>query len=209
MTEGLAVGAGGLQDAASLVHPIFGRRLDDPCPGCARAWFGMGCFWGAERLFWRLPGVRLTAVGYLGGWDPEPTYERVCSGRTGHAETVMVVFDPERLPYEALLSAFWEGHDPTQGWRQGNDVGPQYRSLIACADQAQFEAARASLRRYQQALSAAGFGRITTEILYPAPPFHFAEADHQQYLFYRPWGYCGLGGTGVRCPPATDPDGKR
>lgn len=191
------------REAASLIHPIFGRPLGDPCPGLSRVWLAMGCFWGAERLFWGLSGVHLTAVGYLGGSDPEPTYERVCTGTTGHAETVMVVFDRERLPDEELLSIFWEGHDPTQGWRQGNDVGPQYRSLIACADQMQFEAAVRSLRRYERALADAGWGPITTEILYPAPPFHFAEPHHQQYLFHNPRGYCGLAGTGVRCPRAS------
>lgn len=191
---------GGREGAAALIHPVFGRALGDPCPGRPRAWLGMGCFWGAERLFWRLPGVELTAVGYLGGSDPHPTYERVCAGTTGHAETVMVVFDPKRLSYEELLCVFFEHHDPTQGWRQGNDVGPQYRSLIACADRSQFDAASASLRRYGAALRAAGFGPITTEILFPAPPFHFAEPYHQQYLFHRPDGYCGLAGTGVPCP---------
>ncbi|GIX34091.1 MAG: peptide methionine sulfoxide reductase MsrA [Lysobacterales bacterium] len=185
---------------SELIHPVFGLRLGDPCHGLSRAWLAMGCFWGAERLFWRLPGVRLTAVGYLGGWTDAPSYEAVCTGNTGHAETVMVVFDERSLPYEALLAAFFEGHDPTQGWRQGNDVGSQYRSLIACADETQYRLAVQCRDAYGQALTAAGFGPITTEILFPAPPFHFAEAYHQQYLFHRPTGYCGLQGTGVRCP---------
>jgi peptide-methionine (S)-S-oxide reductase len=163
------------------------------------ALFGMGCFWGAERKFWQAPGVYSTAVGYAAGHTPSPTYEEVCSGKTGHAEVVLVVFDPRKTSYGEMLRLFWENHDPTQGMRQGNDVGTQYRSGIYWADEAQRGAAEASRDAYQQRLTAAGFGAITTEIL-PAPEFHYAEAYHQQYLAKNPGGYCGLGGTGVDCP---------
>ncbi|MGC2857682.1 peptide-methionine (S)-S-oxide reductase MsrA [Novispirillum sp. DQ9] len=181
-------------------HEVLGTPLSGPLPaGYAEAVFGLGCFWGAERKFWQVPGVHSTAVGYAGGHTPNPTYEEVCSGRTGHAEVVRVVFDPARVPYEALLAVFWESHDPTQGMRQGNDVGTQYRSCIHTVTAAQHAAAEASRAAYQQALAQAGHGAITTEIT-PAPPFYFAEAFHQQYLSKNPGGYCGLGGTGVRCP---------
>ena len=161
--------------------------------------FGMGCFWGAERKFWETPGVHSTAVGYAGGITPNPTYEELCSGRTGHAEVVRIVFDPEKVSYEDLLRVFWENHDPTQGMRQGNDVGTQYRSVIYCYGDTQRRAAEASRLAYQQVLKAAGFGPITTEIR-EAPKFYYAEDYHQQYLAKNPSGYCGVGGTGVRCP---------
>ena len=184
-------------------HYVLGTPLEPPFPdGTERAVFGMGCFWGAERGFWELDGVYTTAVGYAGGYTPNATYEEVCSGRTGHNEVVLVVFRPEELGYEDLLRAFWEGHDPTQGMRQGNDVGTQYRSGIYTFDEAQREAASASRERYQRELSAAGLGRITTEIV-PAPEFYYAEDYHQQYLAKNPGGYCGLGGTGVACPVGT------
>jgi peptide-methionine (S)-S-oxide reductase len=162
----------------------------------------MGCFWGAERIFWQAPGVYTTAVGYAGGITPNPTYEEVCGGRTGHAEAVLVGFDASLTGYEELLRLFWEGHYPTQGMRQGNDVGTQYRSLILCADGAQLRAAEASRDAYQRVLNASGHGEITTEILPPDPqrPFYYAEDYHQQYLEKNPGGYCGLGGTGVACP---------
>jgi peptide-methionine (S)-S-oxide reductase len=182
-------------------HAANGHPLHPPYPaGLATALFGMGCFWGAERLFWPLPGVHVTAVGYAGGFTPHPTYEEVCSGRTGHTEAVLVVFDPARIGYAELLRVFWEGHDPTQFMRQGNDVGTQYRSAIYTADDAQAAAAAHSARRFQAALDERGLGRITTEIA-PAPPFYFAEAYHQQYLHKNPGGYCGLGGTGACLPP--------
>lgn len=181
-------------------HFVLDARLIPPFPeGMERALFGMGCFWGAERRFWQTPGVYSTAVGYAGGYTPNPTYQEVCTGRTGHAEVVQVVFDPARVRYEDLLRIFWESHDPTQGMRQGNDVGTQYRSAIYCFDEAQRRAAEASRDAYQRALTAAGHGRITTEIR-PAPAFYYAEAYHQQYLAKNPQGYCGLGGTGVSCP---------
>lgn len=182
-------------------HFVNGHPLDPPWPaGCAEALFGMGCFWGAERKFWRLgAGVYVTAVGYAGGTTRHPTYADVCTGRTGHAEVVRVVYDPALLPFDELLRTFWESHDPTQGMRQGNDVGTQYRSVIYAATEAQLRAARASRDLYQQALTHAGFGAITTEIA-PAPTFYYAEADHQQYLAKNPDGYCGLGGAGVACP---------
>jgi len=181
-------------------HFVNGNPLVPPYPaGYQVATFGLGCFWGAERRFWQLPGVHVTAVGYAGGATPNPTYEEVCSGRTGHAEVVRVVFDPDRLSYEELLRAFWESHDPTQGMRQGNDVGTQYRSGIYFHDAAQRAAAESSKAAYQRALAANGLGGITTEIL-PAPEFYFAEDYHQQYLAKNPGGYCGLGGTGVACP---------
>jgi peptide-methionine (S)-S-oxide reductase len=181
-------------------HLVLGTRLEPPFPeGLELACFGMGCFWGAERLFWQTPGVHSTAVGYAGGHTPNPTYEEVCSGRTGHAEVVRVVFDPARTSYAELLRVFWEGHDPTQGMRQGNDVGTQYRSAIYASSDAQREAALASRETYARALRDAGHGPVTTEVR-DAPPFWYAEAYHQQYLARNPGGYCGLGGTGVACP---------
>jgi peptide-methionine (S)-S-oxide reductase len=181
-------------------HHVFHRPLTPPyAAGTDIIDFGLGCFWGAERKFWKLPGVWLTAVGYQGGHTPNPDYEEVCSGRTGHAETVRVVFDPAEIPLATLLKVFWEAHDPTQGMRQGNDVGTQYRSAIYTHSAAQPAAALAARDAYQQALTAAGKGAISTEIR-PAPPFYFAEPYHQQYLSKNPDGYCGLGGTGVRCP---------
>jgi peptide-methionine (S)-S-oxide reductase len=161
--------------------------------------FAMGCFWGAERIFWQAPGVYTTAVGYSGGYTPNPTYEEVCSGRTGHAEAVLVAFDEAASSYEEMLKLFWEGHDPTQGMRQGNDLGTQYRSAIFWRDEAQHAVAEASLRAYQQTLTEAGYGAITTELA-PAGAFYYAEDYHQQYLAKNPGGYCGLGGTGVACP---------
>ena len=178
-------------------HFVNGRPLAPPYPeGLQVAEFGLGCFWGAERRFWQAPGVWVTAVGYAGGFTPNPDYKEVCSGRTGHAEVVRVVFDPRETDYAALLRIFWEVHDPTQGMRQGGDVGTQYRSVIHTYGAAQQAAAEASRAAYQQALTAAGRGRITTEIL-PAPTFYFAEDYHQQYLAKNPGGYCGLGGCGV------------
>ncbi|MCL4819439.1 MAG: peptide-methionine (S)-S-oxide reductase MsrA [Vicinamibacteria bacterium] len=181
-------------------HFVNGNPLEPPFPaGLARAVFGMGCFWGAEKCFWSLPGVFTTAVGYAGGLTPNPTYREVCSGLTGHNEVVLVVFDPARLAYDALLRVFWESHDPTQGMRQGNDVGTQYRSGIYVHDDGQRAAAEASRDAFAPALAAAGHGPITTEIV-DAPPFYYAEEYHQQYLAKNPDGYCGLGGTGVSCP---------
>ena len=181
-------------------HFVNGRPLKGPYPGgTERAVVAMGCFWGAERIFWTLPGVWLTAVGYIAGFTPNPTYREVCSGRTGHTEAVLVVFDPAAIAYEAILRRFWEGHDPTQGMRQGNDVGTQYRSGIYTMSEDQAAAAEASRAAYQDRLDAAGHGAITTEIL-PAPEFYFSEDYHQQYLAKNPGGYCGLGGTGVACP---------
>lgn len=181
-------------------HAVLDAPLRGPFPeGTAVAYFGLGCFWGAERAFWQLPGVVSTAVGYQGGSTPNPTYEEVCSGRTGHTEAVQVVYDPARISYEDLLKAFWEGHDPTQGMRQGNDMGTQYRSAIYATSPEQLAAAQASRERYQQALTAAGRGEITTEIA-DAKQFYYAEDPHQQYLHKVPNGYCGLGGTGVSCP---------
>jgi len=181
-------------------HFISGHRIVPPFPaGSELAMFGMGCFWGAERKFWEDPRVYSTAVGYAGGFTPNPTYREVCTGRTGHNEVVRVVFDPKAISYEALLKIFWENHDPTQGMRQGNDVGTQYRSGIYVYGDAQQRAAEASREAYEQRLTAAGLGRITTEIL-PAPEFYYAEDYHQQYLAKNPGGYCGLGGTGVSCP---------
>jgi peptide-methionine (S)-S-oxide reductase len=181
-------------------HFVKGTPLEPPFPdGLEQAVFGLGCFWGAERLFWELEGVYTTAVGYAAGGTPNPTYEEVCSARTGHNEVVLVVFDPKQISYDDLLRAFWEGHDPTQGMRQGNDVGTQYRSGIYTFSDAQSESAEASKARYQAALSEAGRGEITTEIE-PAGPFYYAEDYHQQYLAKVPNGYCGLGGTGVSCP---------
>jgi peptide-methionine (S)-S-oxide reductase len=181
-------------------HFVNGNPLAPPFPaGLERALFGMGCFWGAERKFWQRPGVFTSAVGYAGGVTPNPTYREVCSGGTGHAEVVLAVFDPGRISYDELLRVFWENHDPTQGMRQGNDVGTQYRSAIYWHDDAQRAAAEASRDAYQRELSAAGHGPITSEIA-PASEFYYAEDYHQQYLAKNPDGYCGLGGTGVACP---------
>lgn len=189
------------------VHHALGTPFTPPWPdGAGVAEFALGCFWGAERRFWQTPGVITTAVGYSGGFTPNPTYREVCSGRTGHAESVLVVFDPEQVTYERLLTVFWESHDPTQGMRQGNDVGTQYRSAIYTHSEEQLRLALASRDAYQQALDAAGLGPITTEIA-PAGAFHFAEMDHQQYLSKVPHGYCGLGGTGVSCPVGLGLDG--
>jgi peptide-methionine (S)-S-oxide reductase len=181
-------------------HHVNGHPLQGPWPeGYATAVFGLGCFWGAERLFWETPGVWTTAVGYAGGYTPNPTYEVVCSGRTGHTEAVLVVFDPAQVSYDGLLKVFWEGHDPTQGMRQGNDTGTQYRSAIYITDESQRAAAEASRERFSEQLAAAGYGAITTEIS-PLRAFYYAEPYHQQYLSKNPLGYCGLGGTGVSCP---------
>jgi peptide-methionine (S)-S-oxide reductase len=185
-------------------HYVNGHSLKGPYPeGLELAQFGLGCFWGAERIFWQAPGVWTTAVGYSGGHTPNPTYEEVCSGRTGHTEAVLVVYDPKVTSYEALLKLFWESHDPSQGMRQGNDVGTQYRSAIYTYTPEQRRAAEASRDRFQKELNAAGYGEITTEIK-DAPPFYFAEDYHQQYLAKNPFGYCGLGGTGVSCPTGTN-----
>jgi peptide-methionine (S)-S-oxide reductase len=185
-------------------HFVNGRNLKGPYPdGLAMAIFGLGCFWGAERKFWELgDGIYVTAAGYAGGSTPNPTYEEVCSGRTGHNEVVLVVYDPKKISYESLLKTFWESHDPTQGMRQGNDVGTQYRSGIYVSSPAQRAAAEASRAAYAKALASQGMGVITTEIR-EAPPFYFAEDYHQQYLAKNPHGYCGLGGTGVSCPIGT------
>jgi peptide-methionine (S)-S-oxide reductase len=181
-------------------HFVSGRPLQPPYPeGMQLAMFGLGCFWGAERRFWQQPGVWVTAVGYAGGFTRNPTYEEVCTGRTGHNEVVRVVFDPTAVTFEALLAVFWESHDPTQGMRQGNDVGTQYRSGVYTYDDRQAEQARTSKVAFEKALARAGYGAITTEIL-TAPEFYFAEEYHQQYLAKNPMGYCGLGGTGVSCP---------
>ncbi len=181
-------------------HFVNGHRIAPPFPaGLREAVFGLGCFWGAERLFWELPGVYSTAVGYAGGLTQNPTYEEVCTGLTGHTEVVRVIYDPEKIDYEDLLKAFWESHDPTQGMRQGNDVGTQYRSAIYVLDPEQRAVAEESKRAYQERLAAAGRGTITTEIL-DAPTFYYAEDYHQQYLAKTPDGYCGLKGTGVSCP---------
>ncbi|HET9359053.1 MAG TPA: peptide-methionine (S)-S-oxide reductase MsrA [Vicinamibacterales bacterium] len=186
--------------AVPVTHAVNGARLTPPFPdGLERAVFAMGCFWGAERKFWQAPGVYSTAVGYAGGYTPNATYKEVCSGMTGHTEVVLVVFDPKTTSYDEMLKVFWENHDPTQGMRQGNDVGTQYRSAIYCFSPAQRRAAEASRAAFQDRLTAAGFDRITTEIA-DAPPFYYAEDYHQQYLHKNPDGYCGLGGTGVSCP---------
>ena len=186
--------------AVPAAHFVNTAPLLPPFPaGTELAMFGMGCFWGAERKFWETKGVYSTAVGYAAGFTPNPTYEEVCSGLTGHAEVVRVVFDPAAVSYEDLLRVFWENHDPTQGMRQGNDIGTQYRSGIYCYGDAQRRAALASRDTYQGLLRAAGLGVITTEIV-DAPEFYYAEDYHQQYLAKNPWGYCGPGGTGVRCP---------
>ena len=187
----------------ALRHTISGTELKGPYPdGFERAIFGMGCFWGAERKFWSLPGVHVTAVGYAGGHTPNATYEEVCSGLTGHNEVVLVVYDPARISYEALLKVFWESHNPTQGMRQGNDVGTQYRSGIYVTSDTQRAAAEASKADFGSILRGHGFSEITTEIV-DAPEFYFAEDYHQQYLAKNPSGYCGLGGTGVACPIGT------
>ncbi|KER80597.1 methionine sulfoxide reductase A [Xanthomonas arboricola pv. celebensis] len=185
-------------------HLINGHPLRGEFTGLAQVQFGLGCFWGAERKFWNLPGVYTTAVGYAGGETPNATYGEVCSGQTGHTEAVLVVYDEASVSFAQLLRTFWENHDPTQGMQQGNDVGTQYRSAIYCTTQAQYDAALASRDAYQQQLDAAGYGAITTEIRFPAPAFYYAEDDHQQYLAKHPNGYCGLGGTGVSCPIGLD-----
>ena len=186
-------------------HRVNGNGLKPPFPaGMETAIFGLGCFWGAERKFWQLPGVYATAVGYAGGPTPNPTYQEVCTGMTGHNEVVLVVFDPKKVSYEALLKTFWEGHDPTQGMRQGNDVGTQYRSGIYLTSPAQRRAAEESRKAFQKGLDKAGYGEITTEIL-EAPPFYYAEDYHQQYLAKNPNGYCGLGDTGVSYPIGVTP----
>ena len=186
-----------------LLHEVLGTPLKPPFPATVQtAVFGMGCFWGAERMFWQADGVYTTAVGYAGGFTPNPAYEEVCSGRTGHAEVVLVGFDTTKTSYQEMLRVFWEGHDPTQGMRQGNDVGTQYRSLIMWSDDAQRDAAEASLEAYQAMLTAAGHGTITTELLQTDAehPFYYAEAYHQQYLAKNPGGYCPNHSTGVSCP---------
>jgi peptide-methionine (S)-S-oxide reductase len=183
-------------------HLVTGAPMRGPWPGMSLACFGMGCFWGAERKLWQTPGVVCTAAGYAGGLTPNATYDEVCSGRTGHTEVVLAVWDPSKVSYEALLRLFWEAHDPTQGMRQGNDVGTQYRSAVYTYDQAQLDAAIASRDAYQTRLTTAGFGGITTEIA-PAGEVFYAEDEHQQYLFKNPGGYCGIGGTGVSCPVGT------
>ncbi len=184
-------------------HFVNGHDLAPPYPeGCEQVLFGMGCFWGAEKAFWSVPGVWVTAVGYSGGSTPNPTYEEVCTGMTGQNEVVLVVYDPAKLSFDELLRIFWEGHDPTQGMRQGNDVGTQYRSAIYCTTPGQIAAAEASRKNYEERLSAAGYGMVTTEIAKEGP-FYFAEDYHQQYLARNPHGYCGHGGTGVACPIGT------
>jgi peptide-methionine (S)-S-oxide reductase len=184
-------------------HLVLGTPLVPPFPeGAEQAIFGMGCFWGAERMFWQAPGVHTTAAGYAGGSTPNPTYEEVCSGRTGHTEVVLAVFDPAKTSYDEMLRIFWEGHDPTQGMRQGNDVGTQYRSAVYWTSDAQRDAALASRDMFQDELARAGYGEITTELA-PATTFYYAEPYHQQYLAANPNGYCGLGGTGVSCPIGT------
>ncbi len=182
-------------------HHVFGRPLRGSFEGLEQAVFGMGCFWGAEKVFWMMPGVHLTAVGYAGGYTENPSYEEACSGGTGHTEAVLVVFDPAQVSYQVLLKQFWEGHDPTQGMRQGNDAGTQYRSVIHTFSDEQLQSALSSKAAFQQGLHAAGHSDITTEII-PAPTFYYAEQHHQQYLSKNPSGYCGLGGTGVTCPTA-------
>ena len=200
---------GPLPDRAAPVdhgarHFVNGHPLDPPFPvGTEEVFFGMGCFWGAERMFWKAKGVYSTAVGYAGGFTPNPTYEEVCSGHTGHTEVVRVAFDPTVITFDRVLKIFWESHDPTQGMRQGNDVGTQYRSAVYCYSDDQLRVARESREMYQRALDAAGRGTITTEIA-PAQTFYYAEEYHQQYLAKNPNGYCGLGGTGVACPSLID-----
>ena len=191
-------------------HFVNTHPIKPPFPeGLEQVVFALGCFWGAERKFWSLPGVVTTAVGYAGGYTPNPTYREVCSGETGHAEVVLVVYDETQVPFDALLKVFWESHDPTQGMRQGNDAGTQYRSAIYCETQAQYDLAIASRDAFQEKLRVAGFGEITTQIVGPAsdsvvPTFYYAEDEHQQYLSKNPAGYCGLGGTGVSCPIGID-----
>ena len=186
-------------------HAVNGNPTTPPWPdGMQTAIFGLGCFWGAERIFWQTPGVYSTVVGYAGGFTPNPSYEEVCSARTGHTEAVLVVFDPAVISYEQLLAVFWEGHDPTQGMRQGNDTGTQYRSAIYTTDPAQAETVQRSRAMFQERLRTAGYGEITTEIA-PAGPFYYAEDYHQQYLHKNPMGYCGIGGTGVSCPVGLTP----
>jgi peptide-methionine (S)-S-oxide reductase len=180
-------------------HLVLETPMEAPFPGKQLAMFGMGCFWGAEKKFWQTDGVYSTQVGYAGGYTPNPTYSEVCSGMTGHTEVVRVVFDPAKISYEQLLKLFWENHDPTQGMRQGNDTGTQYRSAIYAYDDAQRAAAEASREMFQRKLADAGYGRITTEVT-TAPEFYYAEDYHQQYLAKNPGGYCGIGGTGVSCP---------
>jgi peptide-methionine (S)-S-oxide reductase len=188
-------------------HFVLGSSTVPPFPaGSGVATFAMGCFWGAEKKFWQVPGVISTVVGYAAGTTPDPTYKQVCTGRTGHAEVVRVVFDPAKVTFEQLLKVFWENHDPTQGMRQGNDVGTQYRSGVYPSDDAQLAATKASRDAYQKVLTAAGYGPITTEIL-PASEFYYAEDYHQQYLAKNPDGYCGIGGTGVSCPVGLAPGG--
>jgi peptide-methionine (S)-S-oxide reductase len=185
-------------------HAVLGTPLEPPFPeGLSTAVFGLGCFWGTERKFWQIDGVYTTAVGYAGGFTPNPTYGEVCSGRTGHSEVVLVVFDPNKVSYRDLLRVFWEAHDPTQGMRQGNDVGTQYRSAIYYSDNEQRRAAEETREAYEEALRRGGYGPITTEIA-PTGPFYYAEGYHQQYLHKVPNGYCGLGGTGVSCPVGID-----
>ena len=187
-------------------HAVSGAALEPPFPeGTERAVFGMGCFWGAERKFWQTAGVYSTAAGYAGGFTPNPTYEEVCSGRTGHTEVVLAVFHPDQVSFDELLRLFWEGHDPTQGMRQGNDVGTQYRSAVYCHSDAQRQAAETSRDAYQAVLTAAGYEKISSEIQ-PAGEFYYAEDYHQQYLAKNPFGYCGLGGTGVACPTGLTAD---
>jgi peptide-methionine (S)-S-oxide reductase len=185
-------------------HFVLATPMQGPFPGYETATFGMGCFWGAERKFWEAPGVHTTAVGYAGGFTPNPTYHEVCSGATGHTEAVQVVFDPAATTFDAMLAIFWESHDPTQGMRQGNDAGTQYRSAIYWHGAEQLARAEASRDIFQRELSAAGYGAITTELA-EAGPFYFAENEHQQYLAKNPGGYCGLGGTGVSCPAGVRP----
>ena len=185
-------------------HFVHGRPLRDAFPGLQQVQFGMGCFWGVERKFWSLPGVFTTAVGYAGGSTSNATYDEVCSGQTGHTEAVLAVWDPAQTSFESLLQVFWENHDPTQGMRQGNDRGTQYRSAIYCNTQAQYDMAIRSRDAYQQRLRDAGYGDISTEIAYPAPTFYYAEDYHQQYLAKNPNGYCGVGGTGVSCSVGLD-----
>jgi len=188
-------------------HVVLGTPMEPPFPGKQLAMFAMGCFWGAERKFWELEGVYTTAVGYAGGYTPNPSYREVCSGKTGHAEVVRLAFDPKVVSYDKLLKVFWENHDPTQGMRQGNDIGTQYRSAIYWFNEEQRKAAEASRDAYQRVLKAAGYGSITTE-LREAPEFYYAEDYHQQYLEKNPEGYCGLGGTGVSCPTGVAPTAR-
>ncbi|TRO97196.1 peptide-methionine (S)-S-oxide reductase MsrA [Glycocaulis profundi] len=199
----LALKGRGTPIPTAKTHFVNGEEIALPATGgLEEGIFAMGCFWGVERVFWQLDGVKSTAAGYAGGHTPNPTYEEVCTGRTGHTEVVRVVFDPREISYGQLLKVFWENHDPTQGMRQGNDVGSQYRSAIYAVSDAQFEAAQDSARTYAAALKQAGRGAVTTEIA-PAGPFYFAEDHHQQYLAKNPQGYCGIGGTGVTCPIGT------